>query len=241
MFGNCAPLAIDLDTATRAAIMAATDDHLAIHMPLEERLANARRASAPASSATDHRRLAGMRRMATGYNYAYWGDRGDWAAAVEQSRDSDALDRSNFRVIAADMRERFPAGVATETANHWAVGWVESLLVAPGNVAAIVAARLWIARLNDYPIADEDDFAQLEYDEAPQCPDCGQRHYLPTGEYDETRYFRHCAHCWIRREMRVRTHRPGATHATPLWRFYRHGVTAYGQRRAGIPAYRPTA
>jgi hypothetical protein len=56
-------------------------------------------------------------------------------------------------------------GWAIERFGHWAVGWVEYLLVKPGTEAEAVAEKL-LARLEDYPILDEMHFSQLEWDEA---------------------------------------------------------------------------
>lgn len=75
------------------------------------------------------------------------------APAITQHRDSDALERSNYTVIADDLLRRFgdyvsqhaegcdvldgtdspacdcPRDVVTESYRHWAVGWTESVLV----------------------------------------------------------------------------------------------------------------
>ena len=97
-------------------------------------------------------------------SFMYWGDRADWLVALTQHRDSDALERSNWRVIVPDMFERFPDDVAIESTNHWAVGWLEYLLVRPNSPAA-VAAQAWADKLANYPVADDDDFGMLEYSE----------------------------------------------------------------------------
>jgi hypothetical protein len=97
-------------------------------------------------------------------------------------RDSEALARSNWRVIIADLAEFFPyhhwqekeAGDFGRHARppfvilrsgHWAVGWVEELFVDTENEAALKAVIDWANRLEDYPCADEEDYSQLEWEE----------------------------------------------------------------------------
>jgi|SRR5215471_13608138 len=95
---------------------------------------------------------------------------------IGQHRDSDVLDRSNFQVILEDLRERFPDLIEVDGASHWAVGWVEGILVpaltdpslgyTESNVhPAFLAAMEWQAKLADYPIADETAYSELEWTE----------------------------------------------------------------------------
>lgn len=44
--------------------------------------------------------------------------------------------------------------------NHWAIGWVDYLLVRPGSHAAAIAQD-WARSLADYPLADEGDYGNL--------------------------------------------------------------------------------
>jgi hypothetical protein len=82
---------------------------------------------------------------------------------VGQHRDSDPLDRSNFRIILKDMKARLPEGtVEVAYFRHWAVGWVEEIFFNP-SPEALAIAQEWQDRLSDYPIADEDDFMNLEW------------------------------------------------------------------------------
>lgn len=97
-------------------------------------------------------------------SFAYWGEREGWLIALTQHRDSDALDRSNWRTIVPAMLADHPDDAATETVSHWAVGWVEYLLVRPGTAAADAAQR-WADKLADYPVADEEDYGNLEWSE----------------------------------------------------------------------------
>lgn len=102
-----------------------------------------------------------------------------------QHRDSDALDRSNWEVITTDLEERFgeedpvPAydtktwalgewevtsGWHIERFGHWAVGWVEYLVV-DVNTPAFEAMVEWREKLDGYPVADDDHFSELEWSE----------------------------------------------------------------------------
>jgi len=105
------------------------------------------------------------------------------ASVVGQSRDSGALERSNFRVALATLeRSIAPADLdaymeshdgeepffATR-AHHWAVGWVETLYVALDAPASVLdAAEKILERLESYPVLDEDDFGEEEYREASE-------------------------------------------------------------------------
>lgn len=97
---------------------------------------------------------------------AYWGERGHWFLAAAQTRDSDCLARSNFRCFTAELKSIDENSYAIESFNHWAVGWVEYLLVNPECKKAVELAESLRTRLEDYPILDEHDFSELESDEA---------------------------------------------------------------------------
>lgn len=106
-------------------------------------------------------------------SFAYYGelDLGStWAGMFGQHRDSDVLARSNFRVILADLRERFPGDVSDERSSHWAVGWSDTIYVRmldeEGKVTpAGIAALAWKEKLEDYPVASDDDYSELEMEQ----------------------------------------------------------------------------
>lgn len=95
-----------------------------------------------------------------------------------QHRDSGSLTRSNFQVAIAALRalpEWTPPADCPEddacsrlvvSENHWAVGWVEWIAIHESDAAAIEAAEDMLARLENYPVLDEQHFSQLEWDEA---------------------------------------------------------------------------
>jgi hypothetical protein len=92
-----------------------------------------------------------------------------WAMMLARSRDSEIISISNFETISKDMEKRFSRDVAVERFNHWAVGWVDYLMVRmldkQGKVTKAGKAILgWKANLEDYPVADEDDLSRREFE-----------------------------------------------------------------------------
>lgn len=97
--------------------------------------------------------------------------------AAGRSRDSDALEESNFRVILKHLGgegasvETFPtaedgAFVVLVREHHWAVGWVEWIGVHENNAAGLAELReIWAAR-ESYPVLDEEDFCAEEEERA---------------------------------------------------------------------------
>ena len=100
-------------------------------------------------------------------------DRQDWfVAPVGTNRDADSLTRSNWAVVTADLqaqdRECDPDGapdVEIHGFNHWACGWFEVALVRPDSPAFYTAER-WEKRLDEYPVASEDHWSDLQTREA---------------------------------------------------------------------------
>lgn len=82
-----------------------------------------------------------------------------------QSRDSSALERSNFtrglEIIGGESDT-----VLVVRDSHWAVGWIETIYIHESDEKALKAADEIAAALSDYPVVDEDHFCELEYTEA---------------------------------------------------------------------------
>ena len=105
---------------------------------------------------------------------AYWGDRGNWFIVAAVHRDSDALDRSNFSVSEAMLKDN-PASAewsgefqpyAIERFNHWAVGWIDYLLIDPECKPLVELGESIQARIENYPVLDESHFSEIESQEA---------------------------------------------------------------------------
>jgi hypothetical protein len=98
-------------------------------------------------------------------------DDANWAIFNFETRDSDALTRSNAIVIQREFSERFPEPEdwRVERHSHWAVGWVNALIVRVfnGNDITPEAAHLIniLRRLDDYPSLDDDLFSEIEYND----------------------------------------------------------------------------
>ena len=99
-----------------------------------------------------------------------------------QNRDSSALGRSNYRRIFEDLikyaesigcQESGIDGEGDESdmvydfrAGHWAVGWCETILICHNAPQSLIDyADEITAALSDYPVYDESDFSELEWDE----------------------------------------------------------------------------
>jgi hypothetical protein len=96
---------------------------------------------------------------------------------VSRHRDSDLNAESNWEVACRDLQavdhdsgefdSRPP--VYTFRAGHWAVGWVEYLLVRPdAPEETLVKAGEIICALADYPILDESDLSEREWEAATE-------------------------------------------------------------------------
>jgi len=103
-------------------------------------------------------------------NFSYRGEADlgrTWAITFSVHRDSELLQQSNFAVVKADLEKRFPKDVSDERFSHWAVGWIDHLLVRMldrnGKVTKAGKAVLeWKNREKDYPVLDEEDYSRRE-------------------------------------------------------------------------------
>ena len=90
----------------------------------------------------------------------------EYFPVVGQSRDSDTVERSNFRVALQRLGGESDT-VRVIRDSHWAVGWVETLCVHESDTAALQCADAMRDKLdNRYPILSEDDWSELEWEEA---------------------------------------------------------------------------
>lgn len=116
----------------------------------------------------------------------------DWSqyfVILSKHRDSDSIERVNFEAARKLLSQwegeevsPTPSGdipcpqmqVAIASANHWAIGWTESLLIheeAPED--ALIEAAEIIAALADYPCLDDEELSNLENEEAREAwEDC---------------------------------------------------------------------
>lgn len=86
----------------------------------------------------------------------------DWLMLLPVSitRDAQPIDQSNF-VAAQCILDEAGAEYQIVRFGHWAVGWVEHILVAPSEPGLTVAGEI-VCALADYPILDEADLSERE-------------------------------------------------------------------------------
>lgn len=106
----------------------------------------------------------------------YFGARWDdyYSAGVGCSRDSDALERANFAAMLAALGGETGEGddgvamVCVVTENHWAVGWIKWIAVHGSNAEALARADRIMAKLEDYPVIDEELWSRFEGEDCEQ-------------------------------------------------------------------------
>jgi len=117
-------------------------------------------------------------------DFGYWGSEDmfkTWGfCGVDKNRDSDLLEISNFEVITKDLMSKFPLDFRIENYSHWLVGNVDRLVcrilkyeipfidqVKEEDITiAFIAAMEWLDQLRDYPVADEGDYSDKQYEQS---------------------------------------------------------------------------
>ena len=82
---------------------------------------------------------------------------------LSRHRDSDCLAESNFHTAL----KRLGGESDTVTVNrfhHWAVGWIEQIFIHQDDETALRRADSMLESLDDYPVLDESDFSQREWE-----------------------------------------------------------------------------
>lgn len=95
-----------------------------------------------------------------------------WTIVYSSNRDSGLLDQSNAAVIAKTLEtftEGEDADVLAERHSHWLVGHVDGYSIRvyddDGNITEAFRAYFeLLEQLDGYPILDESDYSQKEYD-----------------------------------------------------------------------------
>lgn len=80
-----------------------------------------------------------------------------------QTRDSDALARSNFEAVCSQLDTLDPHGNDWDVLRfgHWAVGWIDEIFVRPDSECAALCAQLK-EQLADYACLDESLWIQMD-------------------------------------------------------------------------------
>lgn len=95
-------------------------------------------------------------------------DYSDCFFIYSQCRDSDLMVRTNWDTLTEEFKSEIEAEyVEVSRASHWAVGWVESILI-KDNAPLKVLFKAFKYRecLNDYPIIDDSAYSENEWNEA---------------------------------------------------------------------------
>jgi len=116
-------------------------------------------------------------------NFAYRGDKPlgkTWAIVMTKSRDSGLLEQSNFEKAREQLAEEHEEDVDVERASHWAVGWVDHLMVRvlDRKGKATPAAKTFLEikhALDDYPVLDEEVYSKREYEATIENIQSGRR------------------------------------------------------------------
>lgn len=103
-------------------------------------------------------------------DFGYWGSEdmfNTWGFTnIDQNRDSDVLEKANFKFITEELMGLFPEDYRIETYNHWAVGSVDRLVCRVYEedtdkkviASSFYLAMEWLDKLDDYPVADEQTY-----------------------------------------------------------------------------------
>lgn len=93
-----------------------------------------------------------------------------WGMYYTQNRDSRLMEQSNHQAIIKLMDVHINRGNAiVEVHSHWAYGWIEGLVIrvytTRGKITRSFKEFLKIMQnLEDYPVLDEDDYCEREYE-----------------------------------------------------------------------------
>ena len=105
------------------------------------------------------------------YESNYLGENlSDYYILYSHHRDSDILEKSNFECISREIEEfskelNLDEGFYIQRSSHWAVGWIELLLIHKNNTELLKQADIISGSLHYYPVFDESHFWEKEYKE----------------------------------------------------------------------------
>ena len=103
-------------------------------------------------------------------DFGYWGSEDmfvTWGFTnIDQNRDSDTLEKANFKFITEELMSIFPKDYRIESYAHWAVGNVDRLVCRVYEedtnkkviASSFYLAMEWLDKLDDYPVADEQTY-----------------------------------------------------------------------------------
>lgn len=103
----------------------------------------------------------------------YFGQEWDgYYVSLGQTRDSDSVERSNFRTAWERLNElpgsedaRGDEKLLIVRERHWACGWVEWIAIHESLSEHVTLGNAIDSRISDYPVLSEDDLSRLEFEE----------------------------------------------------------------------------
>lgn len=115
-------------------------------------------------------------------DFGYWGPEDmfeTWGfCGIDKNRDSSILEISNFECISEELMKEFPNDFRIETYNHWAVGSVTRMVcrilhhkgeIEDKNITdAFKKAMKYLDDLSDYPVWNEYDYSEKQYERCIQ-------------------------------------------------------------------------
>lgn len=89
-------------------------------------------------------------------------DLSDHFIVFVRTRDSDLLTDSNFEYLKKQLKDL--DGVQVLTFNHWGIGWIEAIMIHEDAKESLEKAEQFLTKYHNYPVFDEEDYYQREYD-----------------------------------------------------------------------------
>lgn len=86
-----------------------------------------------------------------------------YVGPVSVNRESRCLERANWEVVSKELES---LGGEIHRFGHWAVGWYELVLISDTAEDCLQRADYWAEKLDNYPVADETVWSEMEYEEA---------------------------------------------------------------------------
>lgn len=97
---------------------------------------------------------------------------------LSRTRDSDCLSESNWHVARQILEQAQGAPIGCDNrsapaydwrAGHWACGWVEYLMIRSDAPSAVIeAAEQIVSALADYPVLDDSDYSEREWNQVTE-------------------------------------------------------------------------
>lgn len=118
-----------------------------------------------------------------GKDSVYFGSCDNWEVVFDYSRDFELIDKANLEYIKTvygilgKSDAEFPADIRIERASHWAVGWIEYIIINPDNTEFVAIANNIAKKLADYPILSEDIYLRMQDEYYTECMEDIEREF----------------------------------------------------------------